>query len=495
MKNLQTFFKYFLGGSPKWYKQIIIGFLLLNPILLMIAGPVAAGWFILLQFIFVLMMALKCYPLLPGGLLAIEIIAIGLVSPHGVYHEIENNLEVVLLLLFMVAGIYFMKDLLTYIFTRILLTIKSKVWLSLVFTVMGAVLSAWLDALTVTAVMITVITTFYRIYNATSIEERVPGDQSIPEKRVVARDDLESFNGFLRNLLMHGVIGTALGGVATMVGEPQNLLIATEMGWTFGEFFAKMANVTIPVMFFGMLTTIYIESHHVSGYGYRLPEQVRKILEDNAMEMESKMTGAKRWGIIMQAICAVWLIVALAFHLAEVGLIGLSVIVLLSATMGIQSEHSIGEAFKEGTPFLSLLIIFFVIVAMIEGTHLFAPIVDQAKSYKGMEQTYFFFIASAVLSVISDNVFVASIYIKQAVEMLSGDKEQLENVAMAINVGTNIPSVATPNGQAALLFLLTNNISIRISLSYMSMVKMALPYFIVLTTVALLFLDINWLPF
>jgi NhaB family Na+:H+ antiporter len=30
---------------------------------------------------------------------------------------------------------------------------------------------------------------------------------------------------------MHAAVGTALGGVATLVGEPQNLLIATKAGW------------------------------------------------------------------------------------------------------------------------------------------------------------------------------------------------------------------------------------------------------------------------
>lgn len=475
-----------------WFKQTIVAFLIVNPISLIASGPVYTGWLLLFEFIFILMMALKCYPLLPGGLIAIEVMAMGMVSPEGLYHEVEANLQVILLLLFMVAGIYFMKDLLSYIFTKMLIAIRSKVLLSLVFAFMGALLSAWLDALTVTAVMIAVITTFYRVYNATTIDERVPGNKPIPEKRVVARADLDNFNGFLRNLLMHGVIGTALGGVCTMVGEPQNLLIASELGWSFGEFFMKMAPVTIPIVFFGFLTTIYIELHNVAGYGYKLPGEVRKILEHNANEIEKNMSGAKKWGIIAQAICAVWLIVALAFHFADVGFIGLSVIVLLATTMGIQSEHAIGESFKEGTPFLSLLIIFFVIVAMIESTHLFAPIIQEAQSYQGMGQTYFFFIASASLSVISDNVFVASIYIKQAVELLAGDKAQLENVAMAINIGTNIPSIATPNGQAALLFLLTNNIAIRISLSYFRMMKMAFPYFIVLTMIALLFLGFKW---
>ena len=57
---------------------------------------------------------------------------------------------------------------------------------------------------------------------------------------------------------------------------------------------------------------------------------------------------------------------------------------------------------------------------------------------------------------------------------------------MLFRSGTNIPSVATPNGQAAFLFLLTSGIAPLIRLSYLRMVWMALPYTIVLTSVGLL---------
>ena len=74
-------------------------------------GNFIIGWVFLLQFIFTLAMALKCYPLQPGGLLAIEALILGLTSTDTVYYEIQQNLKVILLLIFMVAGIYFMKNL------------------------------------------------------------------------------------------------------------------------------------------------------------------------------------------------------------------------------------------------------------------------------------------------------------------------------------------------------------------------------------------------
>jgi len=64
--------------------------------------------------------------------------------------------------------------------------------------------------------------------------------------------------------------------------------------------------------------------------------------------------------------------------------------------------------------------------------------------------------------------------------------DQMEKLAIAINTGTNLPSVATPNGQAAFLFLLTSALAPLINLSYGKMVKMAFPYTITLGGVGLL---------
>ena len=44
----------------------------------------------MLEFIFTLAMALRCYPLQPGGLLALEAVLLGLTSPERVYEEVAN---------------------------------------------------------------------------------------------------------------------------------------------------------------------------------------------------------------------------------------------------------------------------------------------------------------------------------------------------------------------------------------------------------------------
>ena len=162
--------------------------------------------------------------------------------------------------------------------------------------------------------------------------------------------------------------------------------------------------------------------------------------------------------------------------------------VFLTAFKGITEEHQLGGAFKESLPFTALLVIFFVVVAVISDQQLFTPVIDMVLATSENAQVPLFYLANGVLSAISDNVFVATVYMNEIVQALENNvitREQFDRLAVAINTGTNLPSVATPNGQAAFLFLLTSSLAPLIGLSYMRMVYKALPYTIVLTSVGL----------
>ncbi|MCL1048115.1 sodium/proton antiporter NhaB [Shewanella abyssi] len=486
----QAFLDNFLGNSPKWFKFAILSFLVINPVVFYF-NPFVAGWLLVLEFIFTLAMALKCYPLQPGGLLAIEAVIIGMTSPSQVLHEIEANLEVLLLLIFMVAGIYFMKQLLLFAFTKIITKIRSKIAVSLMFCIASAFLSAFLDALTVIAVIIAVGVGFYSIYHKVASGKNFNDnhDHTNDGQNQLCEEELEAFRGFLRNILMHAGIGTALGGVCTMVGEPQNLIIAAQANWQFAEFALRMSPVTIPVFFAGIFTCYLVEKFKVFGYGQQLPDAVHKILSDYSAHEDAHRTKHDKMKLVVQALVGIWLIFGLAFHLASVGLIGLSVIILTTAFNGVTNEHALGKAFEEALPFTALLAVFFAIVGVIIDQQLFVPVIQWALSYEGNTQLVIFYIANGLLSMVSDNVFVGTVYINEVkAVLLDGQitRDQFDLLAVAINTGTNLPSVATPNGQAAFLFLLTSAIAPLIRLSYGRMVWMALPYTIVLSIVGVL---------
>lgn len=88
-----------------------------------------------------------------------------------------------------------------------------------------------------------------------------------------------------------------------------------------------------------------------------------------------------------------------------------------------------------------------------------------------------FFIANGILSAISDNVFIVPVYIEQVLRALHQGvitRDQFDLLAIALNTGTNIPSVATPNGQAAFLFLSTSTLAPLSRLSFGRLVWKAL---------------------
>jgi Na+:H+ antiporter, NhaB family len=494
MPLAHAFARNFLGHAPDWYKLTILAFLVVNPLVMFfggVNGPVIAGWLLLLEFIFTLAMALRCYPLQPGGLLAIEGVLIGLTTPASVYDETLAAMPVILLLVFMVAGIYFLRELLLFTFTKILLGIGSRIALAVIVCLTSAALSAFLDALTVVAVLITMASGFYQVFHRFAsgkhydVEHDFGRDEEVHE---LHRSDLDAFRAFLRGLMMHAAVGTALGGVMTQVGEPQNLLIAKHAGWSFAEFFLRMAPVSLPVLGVGLLTCVLVEKLRWFGYGTSLPANVRQVLADYDREQTRKRTPREVAVLIAQAIAAIILIVALGLHIAEVGIIGLLIIVLATSLTGVTEEQRLGKAFESALPFTALLVVFFAIVAVLHDQHLFEPVVSAVLQLEGRAQTAMFYLANAALSAISDNVFVATIYIteiKAALLVGTITREQFESLAIAINTGTNIPSIATPNGQAAFLFLLTSALAPLIRLSYGRMLWMALPYTVTMTLTGL----------
>ncbi len=496
---------------------------MLNPIVFAVS-PYVAGWLLLCEFLFTLVMSLRCYPLQPGGLLVIEAIAIGMTTPAAVYGEVVRGLDVILLLIFMVAGVFFLKDLLLFMVTKMVVKIRSKMALTLSFTSVTVALSAFLDALTGIAIIITVAMGFYGVYHRVASGRHL--DQAGPqaghdahgahpapaqspgnidrvhailratsfEWDLVQVEDLEQFRAFLRSLVMHGAVATALGGVMTLVGEPQNLLIGTLAGWDFQEFFIRMAPVSIPVVVAGFATCLLLERFRLFGYGAELPESVRAVLVafDQAESGRRNMRDAA--ALIAQAAVLVFLIVGLALHLTAVGIIGVTVIVLATSLLGIVDERRIGHAFQEALPFTALLVVFFAIVAVIHDQHLLGPIFSRVLALPRELQPSAVYVVNGVLSTVTENVFIATVFINELTDALQNgiiDRAQFDLLAVAVNTGTNVPSVATPNGQAAFLFLLTSALAPLIRLSYVRMVIMTLPYTVVMTVTG--FLAVTWL--
>ena len=476
---LKIIMSHFLGKAPNWYKYTIIVFLIVNPLVFFLVSPYVAGWMVLIEFIFTLALALQAYPVPAGGLLAIQAVAIGLTSPDTIYKEVVANLPTMLLLIFMVTGIYYLKDVLFLIFTKIFLKCRKKWQVSLAFSMVAAAVTTFLGALTVLAVLIAICFNFFALYH------RVAGAYADDPKNKHNKQ-LEEFRGFLRNLIMHSAVGTALGGTLTLVAEPQNLMIGTKMGWSFVEFFQHCGVIAVPVSITGFIICPLLEIFRVPGYGYQLSEDIRQLIVRDYQKMAKEFAGQGMFKYILQAVVAILVVLALGFSVAEVGFVGLAVIVVISTFTGKVREHDFAEPFNNAMPFVTLITIFFAVLGVVHDQHLVTPVINWVLTFEGRSQLLFLYVVNGAISMVSDSVFVAAIFIAEADNAYRAGAFSLDwyqKIATVINMGTNIPSLGTPNGTAGFLFLLTSSLSPLIKLSYFQMLKLMIPYFLILSSV------------
>ena len=133
-----------------------------------------------------------------------------------------------------------------------------------------------------------------------------------------------------------------------------------------------MLPINLPVLLGGLLTCMMLEKFRLFGYGDRCRQRCVKssrIFDDRSRLSRSRQDRLR----LTPRGYGVWLIIALALHLAEVGLIGLSVIILATTFSGSPIEHAIGKAFTEALPVYRAADGLFAVVAVIIDQHLFAP--------------------------------------------------------------------------------------------------------------------------
>lgn len=486
------------------FKIILIAFLAINPLLLHTVGPFYTSIAMLLQFLFILFRSTTVYPAISGGLLVSEAIILKLVTTEGIWHEWTASFDVFMLVLFMVAAVSYLKQFMTYMFVNLLVKVQNKIVLSVIICLAAAVLSAFLDALTVTAVLITVVSQLYDIilnFRAGKSYGDTIGDHTDDDLREALGIQIQDYRQFLRSIMIHGLIGTALGGVMTMVGEPQNVMLVKIINgiletanmplWDFQTFFIKMLPVTIPTLIFGLMTTTLLEKFKLFGFGKVMTPEEREVIMEWRNQYMTSMNQTEKLSLMMQGVVALLLVFMLITHFAEVGLIGLIIIIFASATTGKKDEHDFVPAFEEGGPFLVVLGVLFAFVAMLHEQHTFMPAINFASTLGEHDQRVFFFSMSGFLSAVSDNVFVAKIFMDAAIDLVKGGQlniqeiKHLESLTVSINAGTNIFSVLTPNGQAAFLFFLTSALAKKkLLMGWTEIFKMSLPYAVVMIATA-----------
>lgn len=428
-------------------------------------------------------MSLYCNPLLSGGLLCLESILIGMTNLENIHQQLINNQDVLLFLIFMITGINLIKKSLLQVFCFIFIKIKSKKVISVMFCILSAFFSAFFDALIVIVVIITAIHQFYNSF--------------IDIYQNKEKNFVKQLRSYLRNLIMQSAVGTTLGGIITMLGEPQNLLIAKTMHWSFIDFFKIMFPISIPILISGILTSIIITNSKIFYYQTDLIELNFETFFKKNFYQKNILLKKRKVENIIQIIIIFFTIFSLIFQLLDIVFVSLSFVILLIGFCGFYHEDKIKKASSEAFPFLLMLILFFIISSVIEEQKIFHPLIQfLLKINVSSIQFISFYLFNGILSSVSDNIFVSSICMNEIQYAFNHgfiDLEKLKKLTLIINIGTNIPSMATPNGQSAFLFVLTSQIAFILKLTYKRMIIMTIPFTIITSSTGLIFILLNQL--
>jgi Na+/H+ antiporter NhaD/arsenite permease-like protein len=208
------------------------------------------------------------------------------------------------------------------------------------------------------------------------------------------------------------IFASNIGGTATLIGDPPNILIGSQVGLTFNQFVYHLAPIVVVII------AVQVVMIHVlwGKYLKATPESQARVMAMNATET------IQDWLLLKQSL-AVLTLVMIAFVLARqlhlepatIAMSGAAVLMLLDnwAHHSEKAAHNVHSTFGD----VEWITIFFFIglFVVVHGVevggllHLLADMLVQATGGNMAHAGYAILWASAVLSAIVDNIpFVAT---------------------------------------------------------------------------------------
>jgi Na+/H+ antiporter NhaD/arsenite permease-like protein len=245
-------------------------------------------------------------------------------------------------------------------------------------------------------------------------------------------------------LIIAEIFASNIGGTATLIGDPPNILIAGHTGLSFGAFIANLAPIVI-------LTSIVILPALYLAFRDRLqiaPEARDRLMElDARRSIEDPSEARRTVPILIVAILAFFVHKPLHLEPATVALAGASVMLLVTRQSLQDSIAGIEW------PTLFFLIGLFVMVGALEETGALGEVADGIASVTGGDRTAELLgitWASAIGSGLVDNIpFTAAMI--PVVDQLGGGTDDAYWWALALGAcfGGNLTIVAAAANVAA----------------------------------------------
>ena len=250
------------------------------------------------------------------------------------------------------------------------------------------------------------------------------------------------------------IFASNIGGTATLIGDPPNIMIGSATGLTFNDFAWNLTPVILVVMAATLIPIYFIWGRHLRA----APEDRQRVMQFNEFE------AIKDWRLLKQCLSVIGLVIlgfvfAKLLHLeaATVAMTGAAILLLL-ANFGHDPEHQskhVLEAFNE----VEWITIFFfvglfIVVHGVDSTGLLKLLADKMLAMTGgdLKATAMVILwSSAVLSAIIDNIpFVATmIPLIKAMAPTFGGPEGVMPLWWALSLGACLGGNGTLIGASA----------------------------------------------
>lgn len=245
-------------------------------------------------------------------------------------------------------------------------------------------------------------------------------------------------------MILSEIFCANLGGSATMCGDPPNIIIGTSLGYSFGDFLSNtgvMAGISLVVVI------VYF----FLAYRKELMQEEAEAVEPSSMpDPKEAITSKKDFAISCVIFgCAVVMLVTHAQTGLTVAFIGLVIAVITLITAG---KHAIGLLKKVDYNTLLFFVGLFMVVGGLEQTGVLEVIAgfigDVSKGNLKLMIAIIMWI-SAVASAFVDNIPFAATMIPVVKSLAATQGVDLETLAWALSMGTDIGGSATPIGASA----------------------------------------------
>ncbi|MBL8260715.1 MAG: ArsB/NhaD family transporter [Candidatus Competibacteraceae bacterium] len=250
------------------------------------------------------------------------------------------------------------------------------------------------------------------------------------------------------------IFSSNIGGTATLIGDPPNIMIGSATGLTFNDFAYNLSPVIAVIMAATMVPIYFIWGRHLTATA----EDRQRVMKFNEFEA---ITDSR---LLKQCLLVIGLVIAgfvfarfLGVEAATVAMTGAALLLLL-ANFGRDAEHQskhVLEAFNE----VEWITIFFfvglfIVVHGVDSTGLLKVLADKMLALTGGDLTATAMVilwSSAILSAIIDNIpFVATmIPLIKAMAPTFGGSEGLMPLWWALSLGACLGGNGTLIGASA----------------------------------------------